>query len=95
MLCATTRMRFKIEYALEPRIGAVFAQRLDDDDFTLVDGATLGGIPIQPEITMPRALDADGNPRMDLFAFRPCVNTDVERFVIGEIVDLVIPDVST
>ena len=44
---------------------------------------------------MPRALDADGNPRMDLFAFRPCVNTDVERFVIGEIVDLVIPDVST
>ena len=91
-LCAATRMRFKIEFALEPRIGAVFARHLDDADFTLVDGSTLGGIPIKPELTMPRALDADGNPRMDLFAFRPCVKADVERFVVGEIVELVIPN---
>ena len=45
-------MRFKIEFALEPRIGAVFARYLDDADFTLVDGSTLGGIPIKPELTL-------------------------------------------
>ena len=70
----------------------MLAQQLDGDDFTLVDGATLGGISIKPELDMPRALDGDGNPRMDLFAFRPCDKNDVRRFVVGEIVELVIPN---
>ena len=64
-------MRFKIEYALEPRIGAVFAQQLDAGDFKLHEGATLGGIPIHPSFNMPRALYCDGNPRLNVFAFYP------------------------
>lgn len=85
------KRRFKIVGKLEPRIGVVFAQCLDEGDFELCDGATLGEVSIQPKVDMPRTLDADGQIRLDVFAFFPTDSKDVEKFVVGEVVSLEIP----
>lgn len=63
-------------------------------DFEVKEGSTLAGIPIYPNIEMPRKLDENGNPRLDIFAFRPIslewLPTDY--FVEGQQVKLVSPD---
>lgn len=90
-LCPFSRMRFEIECILELQIGMILAKQLDAGNFTLLEGATLGGIPITPTLDMPRKLDSEGRVRLDVFAFRPCSKHDVNRFAVGDIVELRIP----
>jgi hypothetical protein len=85
-------MRFKIECVLEPRIGVVIAQQLDEGNFTVAKGSTLGGVELTPTLDMPRSLDSDGNQRKDVFVFRPCSEAYVTHFEVGDVVELVSPD---
>jgi hypothetical protein len=55
-------------------------------------GATLGGCPISPALSMPRALDADGKPRLDLFVFVLVNEADLAQFEVGQRVELLSPD---
>jgi hypothetical protein len=64
---APTPIRFAVEWT-SPRLRVVAARRLDDGDFFLTPRLRLDPYPVH-SFQIPRALDADGNPRRDLFAF--------------------------
>lgn len=59
-------MRFEIEFA-DQRRRYVIARKLDDGAFEWPPGTTLGGRRILT-VSIPRALDAQGCPRTDLWA---------------------------
>jgi len=86
-----TTIPFEIEFVFRRRPTVVFARILESQDFGLVEGARLGGVPIAPVVTAPRALDADGQPRTDIFAFTLQSGGNVESFAPGVRVSLVIP----
>jgi hypothetical protein len=68
----------------------IFARSINGDlDFDIKDGATLGGIPIYNSVEMPRLLDANEQPRFDVFVFRPLPQFSPVNFVNGEQVELV------
>jgi len=63
-------------------------------DFEVKGGSTLAEIPVYPYVEMPRKLDENGNPRLDIFVLKPLslewLPTDY--FVEGQQVKLVSPD---
>ena len=86
-------VRFEIESVLtiktkEPK--PVIMARLVDvgADFWLTENSRLGGIEITKELTIPRAIDKEGNQRLDLFAFEIKHSDDVDKVQKGEIVKL-------
>ena len=62
----------------------IFARQLVAASFTLGDSAMLGGCAIVPRISAPRALQPDGSPRTDLFAFQLRSRADLSRFREGQ-----------
>jgi hypothetical protein len=86
-----TRIPFEIEFVLRRSETVVIARRLEAVDFRLVEGSTFGGIPIHPAVTAPRALDSDGHPRTDVFAFTLLATKNLHALIRGARVDLVIP----
>jgi hypothetical protein len=60
-------MRFEVEYA-DQRRHYVIARQLEAGTFEWPPKTTLGGRQILA-VTMPRALDVEGRPRTDLWAF--------------------------
>lgn len=75
-------IKFAIEWIARDR-SYVLARQLDAGDFSFPGGARLGGR-IVTAISMPRALDADGRQRADLFAFQ----VDADGVAIGDVLDL-------
>jgi hypothetical protein len=70
----------------------VFARVLEDGgNFTFCRGSTLSGIPLQPYLDIPRAVDANGRPRLDLFAFALQDPADAAHFEVGQRVELSTP----
>ncbi|MGN8059770.1 hypothetical protein ACTJKN_26065 [Pedobacter sp. 22163] len=70
----------------------IFAQLLDSKlDFEIKD-AVFGGIPIYNYVEMPRMLDNNGEPRLDVFVFRPIKPMQAGDFVKGQLVELILPD---
>jgi hypothetical protein len=61
---------------------------LEPGDFAVSASSRLGGVPIQPSLSHPRALKPDGNPDLDIFAFVLAKSQDAERFSLGQIVEL-------
>lgn len=63
-------------------------------DFQVNNGATLGGLPVYPNIEIPRLLDESGKPRFDVFIFRPLSPQLLPAgyFTQGQQVKLVSPD---
>lgn len=53
--------------------GDFICARLTEEnlDFHVMEGAVLGGVPVYHYIEMPRKLDENGEPRLDVFVFRP------------------------
>jgi hypothetical protein len=83
------KMEFEIEYISKIRDGYLFARLLQKGvDFTVTDNSTLGGYPVKKSLTMPRALDKDGNPRFDLFAFQMKSKSDLKNLNKGQIIEL-------
>lgn len=85
-------MTFEVEGLHEDRLlhlRYVFARRLEPSrDWALSDNARLGGVPIERWFDIVRAHDKNGNPRLDLFAFRPRDWDSVAALSIGQIVEL-------
>jgi hypothetical protein len=70
----------------------IFVRLLDGgSDFEVKDGALLDGIPIYNYVEMPRLLDENNQPRLDVFVFRPLKPLQEGAFVQGQKVELVIP----
>ena len=67
----------------------VLARWLAESHFDHLRGATLGGCPIEPSFDIPRAIDAVGRPRLDLFAFSLSNTEDQAFFTRGQRVELV------
>ena len=81
-------MQFEIEWASDKHLGTVIARRIGDKQFDVFDDSLLGGFPLLRQLDMPRKLDANGNPRMDLFAFYLRNKSDVDKFALGQTVEL-------
>jgi hypothetical protein len=60
-------LRFEIEYVSRDR-RTVLARQIDPGPFAWPSGTTLGEVAVA-HVSVPRALDAVGRPRTDLFAF--------------------------
>ena len=84
-------MQFKVEAVVS---GVVMARQLTRGDFILGERPRLGGVAIRREVCMPRALNSAGQPRFDIFAFRPVSAADLSRFVVGVTVSLEVGDAS-
>jgi len=79
-------------YNLHNRGQFIFARLLDDwADLDVKDGAVLGGIPIYNYVDMPRLLDDNNEPRLDVFVFRTLKPMQEGNFVQGQQVELVLP----
>ncbi len=86
-------VKFEVENVLtiktrEPK--PVIMARLVDAgaDFWLTENSRLGGVAITKEFTIPRAIDKEGNQRLDLFAFEIKHSDDVNKAQKGEIIEL-------
>ena len=83
-------MKFKVEFVYRQEHGPyLFARRMEDGDFSVSASSRLGGVPIQPSLSLPRKLKPDGSPDLDVFAFVLTERQDAERFSVGQIVELV------
>lgn len=84
-----TEASFEVEASLEiGGRGYVFARVLSDVEFEVLDGATLGDVSIERWLEQPRALQEDGAPRTDLFAFCLADVQDLAKFNEGMLVTL-------
>ena len=87
------RIQFEIESIFEITLRQqvyVLAKLLNDDiDFELTDKSTLGEVPIEKWLDIPRAQDENGNQRLDLFAFALRNKNQKEELNIGQIVELI------
>jgi len=73
----------------------IFARQVNiSQNFEVKEGSLLGGIPIYPYLDMPRILDENGEPRHDVFVFRPMSlnKFPADYFQEGQIVDLIVPE---
>ena len=61
-----------------------------DHSFEVTEGATFGGIPVYHYTEMPRMLDENQQPRLDVFVFRPLSRFPSGYFKEGQIATLVI-----
>ena len=68
----------------------VFARLLEPNlgEWRVTDKSKIGGVEIEPFLDMPRALDKNGNPRLDLFAFILKKTEDKDKFQTGRVVEL-------
>ena len=80
---------FVVESLAENVGGAplVLARRIDDHDFVVRDGSLLNGVPIAAA-DIPRALNAAGKARTDLWGFFLKSLDDLPRFAIGQTIKL-------
>jgi hypothetical protein len=74
-----TEIEFVVETVLKSR-GYILARICHPVDFSLTRAATLSGISILPILQQPRALDASGCQRTDLFAFVLRNQSDICHF---------------
>lgn len=81
---------FEVEHTLTVagRGDFVFARALEGSDWTLGEGASLGGCPIEPWTDIPRSLAPDGRQRLDLSAFQLRRAGDRAQFTPGQRVPL-------
>ncbi len=85
-------VKFEIESIFKLRARnkvVVFARLLDSNlDWKLSEKSKLEQVEIENWFDIPRALDKDGNIRLDLFAFALKNNMDEYKLQIGQIAEL-------
>ena len=68
----------------------VFAKCLEmGKNFELTDGSRLGNIEISKYLSQPRSIDENGNPRLDIFAFKIRYKKDYDELKEEQIVELI------
>ncbi|MEZ4294474.1 MAG: hypothetical protein R3B70_05830 [Polyangiaceae bacterium] len=93
MLTMSIRLVVEFVNAIDGRTH-VFARVLDRNaKFHVTPGVLLNECAIEPWLTQPRALDAAGQPRFDLFAFCLKKSADSVHFQEGATVQLTLPEV--
>jgi hypothetical protein len=83
----SAEIQFVVEGLLKSQ-GYVLARICEPADFSLTSSATLNNIPILPILQQPRALDALGQQRCDIFAFVLRRQSDIRYFKENETVHL-------
>jgi hypothetical protein len=82
-------VKFKVEFILKLDSGSyVFARQLGVGNFSVSASSRLGGVPIQPSLSQPRAAMPDGSPDLDIWAFVMREPQDAEKFSVGQTVEL-------
>lgn len=67
----------------------VFGELVNKNDrFNLEEGATLGGVPIEPYLDIPRKLAENGQVRLDVFVFQLSDPKDESSIGLNTIVEL-------
>jgi len=90
-------MKVKFEIELKWKTGkgkeekhSVFAKCLEKEkNFSLTDKSKLGDVEINNYLNQPRAINKEGKPRLDLFAFKIRYKEDCEKLKEGQIVELI------
>ena len=71
----------------------IFARHIEvAHDFEVKEGSVFGGIPVYHYLEIPRILDENQQPRLDVFVFRPLDRFPGDYFKEGQLVELVISD---
>ena len=82
-------MKFEITYIFDKRRPVmVFARKMEPGAFTLSETPKLGGVPIKPHVSQPRALTPDGRPDLTQFAFMLATASDLTNLSKGQVVEL-------
>jgi len=74
-------LRLRVEHVLADR-GIVLARPIEIGAFQLTPTATLDGRPVA-HLDLPRALDDDGTPDLELVGFFLAYAADAARFRVG------------
>lgn len=84
-------MKFEVEgtFVVKSRFQAmVLVRQVTPGDWTLSPTSTLDGIAIEKWTDIPRALDANGKQRFDIFAFCLCDPAQISHFSHGQMLEL-------
>lgn len=82
-------MRFRIEFiAQRERPAYLFARQLEAGNFTVSATSRLGGVPIKPHVSQPRALRPDGKPDLSVFTFVLATANDLPKLKVGQEAEL-------
>jgi len=82
-------MKFRIEHIFhQQRPVLLFARQLEAGEFAISERSRLGGVPIKPYLSQPRALTADGQPDMTVFTFVLATANDLPRLQTGQDAEL-------
>jgi len=82
-------VKFKVEFVYKlDQEAYVMARQLEVSNFSLSASSRLEGAPIRPFLSQPRKLRSDGSPDLDVFAFILANRDDMERFWVGQVVEL-------
>jgi hypothetical protein len=83
-------MKFRIEYiATKERPAYLFARQVEPGQFSVSQTSRLGGVPIKPRISCPRALTPSGQPDGTIFTFVLATANDLPKLAVGQVVELV------
>ena len=82
-------IQFQVEYVLARKQTTILARQITPGSFVLDDRSTLNGCRLQPHVSIPRSLDSAGQQRTDIFAFTLHDRSHSDKFVLGQIVELV------
>ncbi|CAN7762747.1 MULTISPECIES: hypothetical protein [unclassified Variovorax] len=86
---AKNKVKFRIEYIFDQqRPVSLFARQLEAGQFAVSEGSHLGGVPIKPYLSQPRALTPDGRPDMTVSTFVLATAHDLPRLRVGQEVEL-------
>jgi hypothetical protein len=84
-----------VEYVIERGAEVHVVIVLEDrTNFALTDASTLGGRPIHKWLSQPRALDANGRPRTDVFVVVLKSRSDRAHFSVGDRPSLLVEPLS-
>jgi hypothetical protein len=82
-------MKFRIEHIFhQQRPVSLFARQLEPGEFAVSERSRLGGVPIKPYLSQPRALTADGQPALTVFTFVLATANDLPRLQVGQDAEL-------
>lgn len=83
------RVKFKVEFVSAIERGRyVVVRKMIPGDFSVSHDATLGGYPVEAHLEQPRKIKPDGTQDKEVFAFTLRDANDVERFKVGQVVEL-------
>jgi len=82
---------FQIEYVYKSEDdGWILVKLLNKEDgFSITNESKLGNVPLMEYLNMPRKIDKNGNLMLDCFLLKPKLQSDVDRFKIGQIANLI------